>query len=231
MLFENNKKNMLKPSLGRNVIKILPFLNENKENPQYFITYKGHYLHCNGGIVVCPKTWGESCPICDFSTTQNVDTAIYTHLKAKQRTLYNIIDLSDGAFNSKVQIYDVSTWLFHRKLIPLIEQHLAPPELDSTTPTVEDTLNYLLAMNECKRQPCVNTDQLANRSVRFTFRKNNRFFHEYNNLELARNPFANSRKKYTGTPWNLQELIDNQHLRFEEVYDKLMAFLKSKGAR
>ena len=230
-----NRKNIWKPTwkptLGENIIKMVSFLDEDGKI-QFFSTYKAHYLDAVR-MIVCPKTWNERCPICDYLeyTGLNTDHDLYRRLKMKQKTMYNIVDLTSNPDNNEVGIHDVSTWLFHRELMDLLSQPgTTQPELRSATPTAEDALNYLIALDKFKNKSTPNVLSIYNNYLKFECRKPERFWrraclHEYNNFGLF--DFLPDRTIMEfGSGWNLQKLIDEQRITFEEIHEKLMYFLK-----
>ena len=117
----------LKFKKGNYKIDILPYTisvdnhPEAKKGEQWF--QRTYYIHFNVGAdnkaVICPKTIKKPCPICEhvkelYGTDTEENIALAKEIKAKERELYNVIDLNDE--DKGVQILDMSYFLFGKVL-------------------------------------------------------------------------------------------------------------------
>ena len=82
-----------------------------------------YFVHFNVGpdnkAVVCPRTIKKPCPICEhvkelYNSDTEENTALAKEIKAKERELYNLIDLDDP--DKGVQIFEMSYHLFGKAL-------------------------------------------------------------------------------------------------------------------
>jgi len=86
----------------------------------YERTYFVHrFIGIDQTSYVCPKkTCGEPCPICDFRSKlmkdPDANEKLIKDLAPKERQLFNVIDTKDK--NKGVQIWDISHYLFGKKL-------------------------------------------------------------------------------------------------------------------
>lgn len=118
---------LLKPKKGNHQWDILPYTvtvdthPEAKKGEQWF--QRTYFIHFNIGTdnkaFVCPKTIKKPCPICEhvkelYNTDQEENVALAKEMKAKERELYNLIDLNDQ--DKGVQILEISYHLFGRVL-------------------------------------------------------------------------------------------------------------------
>ncbi len=113
---------------GRQELVIVPFTMTNPKNRDdigtgeswFTLPYLRHYgIGAEQKNVVCPRTFGQRCPICEhrqFLLDKGKDRKDQEikDLAAKERNLYNVIDLADDT--DKVKILDVSYYLFGQKL-------------------------------------------------------------------------------------------------------------------
>jgi len=102
-----DKVDSFKPKEGRNRISIVPFKmtkTPNLENvpsgDEYFrLRVRKHYnVGPEGKVVVCPKTFGKKCPICEeqrrlVDSGKKWDDEVVSELRARVRDYYNVIDL------------------------------------------------------------------------------------------------------------------------------------------
>jgi hypothetical protein len=69
-------------------------------------------------MYICPTSIGKPCPICEAHTQAKKNSAMSKEevdaLRAKERVLYNVIDVNDK--NAKVMVWDVSYHLFTKQL-------------------------------------------------------------------------------------------------------------------
>jgi hypothetical protein len=81
------------------------------------------FVHYNIGsdnkAFICPKTIGKPCPICEyvkelFNSDEEENIELAKQIKAKERELYNIIDLDDQ--EKGVQLFEYSYHLFGKAL-------------------------------------------------------------------------------------------------------------------
>ena len=107
---------------------IIPYVVQSSNHPEvekgemwYQRTY---YVHHNLGedgnkSVVCPRSVNKPCPICEhvrelFNSEDEDDRELAKTMKAKERELYNVIDLDDQ--DSGVKIMEYSYHLFGKIL-------------------------------------------------------------------------------------------------------------------
>ena len=99
---------------GRNVLRVLPRSLEyfsKKGDTDFAFMYHVHYrlFDVDGyRAIVCKKTAGEKCPICDHGSSLN-DKAKEKTFRATERYVYNILDYESGLikiFESGPFIYD-----------------------------------------------------------------------------------------------------------------------------
>ncbi len=108
---------------GTKRIDILPYVVNGDSNPfaddgelhfeRTFFVHRG--IGPNQESFVCPaKTLGKKCPICEYLAElrrdPEGDADLIKDLKAKERQLWNVIDLSEK--DKGVQIWDISFFLF-----------------------------------------------------------------------------------------------------------------------
>ncbi len=102
------------------LIDILPYtvsIDNHKRVDKGDIWYERTYLrHTDIGVdkkrYVCPRTAGKKCPICEYQSElvkRGEKGEITEILKAKERQLYNVVDLEEEA--KGVQLWDIAyTW-------------------------------------------------------------------------------------------------------------------------
>lgn len=81
-----------------------------------------YWRHHNVGAeqikVICPKTYGGKCPICEevasLSRDYEINKSIISAIRAKERQLFNVIDLDDP--DKGIQIWEFSFFNFGQKL-------------------------------------------------------------------------------------------------------------------
>lgn len=111
-----------KPKKGRNQLIIVPFVmsGPNMEDiPAGELWFRYQMLkHFNvgpeGEAVICPKTVGKRCPICEHRAALLAQGKTKTDqevkdLAPKKREFYNVIDVDD---NSRLKIWEVSYYNF-----------------------------------------------------------------------------------------------------------------------
>ncbi len=127
-----------KPSKGKNEIIIVPFVmgpHKNMEEvPAEEIWFRFQILkHFRVGpedkSVICPRTIGKRCPICEhraalISQGKGTDDPEVRDLTAKKRELYYVLDLAD---DNKLKVYECSYHVFGRRL----EEEIREAEDDS----------------------------------------------------------------------------------------------------
>lgn len=59
------RKNIFKAKQDPQVVRIIPYVHNQNGNP--FIERNFHY-GLAGGTIVCPTTYGQSCPVCQFAS-------------------------------------------------------------------------------------------------------------------------------------------------------------------
>ena len=76
-------------------------------------------IGANKETVVCPSTFGNPCPICDYFQQQlreGVDYDDLAEIKKSDRTLYVVIPIGMKDFEKKPHLWDMSFWLFGKLL-------------------------------------------------------------------------------------------------------------------
>jgi len=115
------------PKKGINEIDIIPYKVTVENHPEgievgdlwYQRTVFVHYgIGLEDQSYICPRTIRKPCPICEHRLIilkdENADKSISDHLKAKERELYNVVDLSLP--ERKVQLWEISYHNFGRML-------------------------------------------------------------------------------------------------------------------
>ncbi len=118
---------VIKPKKGPYRWDIIPYVVKVDTHPE---VEKGDYwyqrtffIHFNVGpenkVVICPRTIKKPCPICEhvkelFNSGEDDDIALAKDIKAKERELYNIINLDDE--DKGVQLLEMSYHLFGKAL-------------------------------------------------------------------------------------------------------------------
>ena len=105
---------------GKNKFDILPFINKNGD-PAYKQEILMHYgVGPEEKGVICPKTVGKRCPICEqFAKLKNdpdADEKAVKALKPKERTLFNIVNKGEGAAEG-VMVLEIARYNFTRVLL------------------------------------------------------------------------------------------------------------------
>lgn len=116
-----------KPKKGKNEFIVVPFemdLKKNAEGVQpgelwFRLQILKHFrIGPDDKSVICPKTIGKKCPICEhraalISQGKATDDPEVKELSARKRELYYVIDLND---DDKLKIFECSYHNFGRKL-------------------------------------------------------------------------------------------------------------------
>jgi len=226
---EDNSISIWRPDNGPHLIKILTYVTE--EGPRYTFEYLGHYFPEDGSIV-CPRTWNENCPICDFIEISckgsGMDFLDFRFIRAKKRSLYNVVVL-DTKKEEKlgVQILDISSWFAERNLLDLFKELIQsePPEFDSLTPELEEVYNYIsdyVAYTLKAKEVADPIQILQENYVRFYVRGKRTFTMQMDHWGLE--PDERKCKCNELVPHNLENLLVKS--TFEEVYAKLRNYFK-----
>lgn len=122
---ENTER--FKPKKGTFSLDILPYTVNVSTHPEvdkgeqwYQRTFFVHYgIGRDERAFICPKTIKKPCPICDhvkelFNSDDEADSELAKSIKAKERELYNVIDLDDQ--EKGVQLFEYSYHLFGKAL-------------------------------------------------------------------------------------------------------------------
>jgi hypothetical protein len=116
---------LYKPEKGPVEFDILPYrvtVDTHPDVKKGDLWYRRIYFaHRNVGpeekFLVCPRTVGKRCPICEehqkLKKDPNAEEEVVDALRAKERELFNVV-MKDG--DGSVMILDISTYLFGRKL-------------------------------------------------------------------------------------------------------------------
>jgi len=116
------------PKKGRNQIDIIPYTVNVKHHPE---SDKGdleisrtYWIHNNLGDegkdkAICLKSVKKPCPICEYAaqlsrSDSEEDKQLSKDIKAKERELYNVIDLKNP--DDGVKVWDISYHLFGKVL-------------------------------------------------------------------------------------------------------------------
>jgi len=113
-----------RPKKGKFNLDFLPYVVTVNTHPEaakgeewYQRTIWVHYV--NKKAHLCPKTIKKPCPICDhvkelYNSDDKGDNDLAREMKAKERELYNVIDLDDQ--DKGVQLFEYSYHLFGKAL-------------------------------------------------------------------------------------------------------------------
>jgi hypothetical protein len=130
--YDGGVENFYKPTEGKNRISVIPYIVQNKNNPDGdelgFESYAlDVWMHRYVGVAnhsfICPeKTYGKKCPICeeirkiyqDNSINDEECANIVGPLKAKRRCFYNVIDMDNE--DKGIRIFEESYNLFEIEL-------------------------------------------------------------------------------------------------------------------
>lgn len=112
---ERNKSytDFFAPKTGENAIRLLPRSADifTKGDHRFAHEYMVHYnMFDTKGfrMLVCPKTSGDDCPICDYLASID-DKKIRDSLKVNTRFLYSLVDLVDN----KVKVYETGPGVYN----------------------------------------------------------------------------------------------------------------------
>ena len=116
-----------KPKKGTYNLDFLPYQVSVTTHPEvdkgelwYQRTFFVHYgIGNDSNAFICPKTIKKPCPICEhvkelFNSDDDNDVELAKDIKAKERELYNIINLDDQ--DKGVQLFEYSYHLFGKAL-------------------------------------------------------------------------------------------------------------------
>lgn len=116
-----------------------------------FKVHKG--IGVDGDTVVCPKTFGKACPICEHAKQLNDDGEDWEDIKeifAKDRSLYIIIPIDASKFEEdyeeKPYVFDMSYHLFEKQL----EEECQVDEDNEMFPNLEGGLTLDVRFREKK---------------------------------------------------------------------------------
>ncbi len=129
-----------KESSGKSKIDIIPYIvsvdnhpdaNQDNENGKEGNPWYKHpiYIHRNVGAenksIVCPKTIGKKCPLCEerarqFAEGMDKDDVVP---KASLRNLYVVIPIGHDDYDEDFHIWDISNFLFQDKLDDELEEN------------------------------------------------------------------------------------------------------------
>lgn len=130
-----------KAKKGKNEIMIIPFemdVAKNADNVPVgdlwfrFPIYKHFKIGPEDKVVICPKTVGKKCPICEHRAAlmaqgRPTDDVEVRELAARKRELYYVVDVQDKEKADQLQIFECSYHNFGRKL----EEELREADDDS----------------------------------------------------------------------------------------------------
>jgi hypothetical protein len=146
--------NMYKPDPGGRVrLDVMPYIVSDKKHldrdeeyeiaipgePWYKKPYKVHKnIGPNDESVVCPRTFGKPCPICEhrlqLTKEGETDKEALKALAAKDRNLYVVIPLGHKDYDETPHIMDISWWLFQ----DLLNDELEEDESNEVFPDLEE---------------------------------------------------------------------------------------------
>jgi hypothetical protein len=117
----------LEPEKGEMLLDIVPYEVSVKNHPQGIkpgdMWYERTYMiHFNVGpddqAFICPRTVNKPCPLCEeyskLKKDPDADEKTVKALKAKERQLFNVIDLESK--KQDVQVLDMAWWNFGKAL-------------------------------------------------------------------------------------------------------------------
>ncbi len=121
------KPEFFKAKKGTFELDFMPYVVTDKKHPEGIPVgdhwfRRDFYAHRGIGIdedmIVCPKTFGKKCPICEeyaiLKSDKDADEDVVKALKPSLRQLYNVIDR--GEAKKGIQLWDMSEFLFGRLL-------------------------------------------------------------------------------------------------------------------
>lgn len=117
---------------GEHTLCIIPYMAGDKDPDNkikegdftYTLTILVHYgIGINEDNIVCPRTYGDRCPICEYRKElikNEGEEDLIKALNAKTRCIYNVwVFDNETEINKGVQIWDSSHYLFQRQLVAL----------------------------------------------------------------------------------------------------------------
>lgn len=136
---------------GKIKLDIIPYIVSDKNHPDRYedegiavegeLWYKRPFqIHRGIGVskdtVVCPRSFGKKCPVCDYRDQQLGQGAEWDDvkdLKASDRNLYAVVPVGSKDYDRKIHIWDMSQHLFQRLLNDELEEdedYAAFPDLE-----------------------------------------------------------------------------------------------------
>jgi len=147
---------------GKHRLDIIPYEVTSKKHPdrndEFEVAIPGELwyklpfkIHRNVGgdndVVVCPTTFGKSCPICEYRSKlfkEGADKEDIDAVKASGRNLYVVIPLGDKEHDEKVHIWDISQYLFQN----LLNEEIDEDESFEIFPDLEEGLTLRIRFDE-----------------------------------------------------------------------------------
>lgn len=132
---------VFKPDGGTDYFDIIPYVVKSKHHPDAnpdipdsalpgeWWYKRPYWVHRDVGVdgetIVCPKSVGERCPICDYRDDElkkGTDWEDLKELKAKLRNLYVVVPINHKEFKEEMHIMDYSQYLFQNQLNAELEE-------------------------------------------------------------------------------------------------------------
>jgi len=145
------------------LLDFLPYLVSDPKHPNHEMApvgslwYKRPFkIHRNVGAdndtVVCPKSIGKPCPICDYQKkrfAEGADKEETTELYAKSRNLYIVVPIEQKDFDEIPHVWDMSQKLFQ----DILNDELEEDENNEVFPDLEEgkTLEITFAWEKLGR--------------------------------------------------------------------------------
>lgn len=153
--------NLFKEEPGRTTLDIIPYEVSIPNHPDldeqdqialmgdlwYKLPFKVHRnIGASNETVVCPKSFGKKCPICEYREKRFKEGAEKEEtdaLRASMRNLYAVIVINSKG-ERKVQVWDISQFLFQN----LLNAELEEDEDFGIFPDLEDGLSLKIRFEE-----------------------------------------------------------------------------------
>lgn len=154
--------NMFKPKKGKNYMDIIPYIVTDEKHPDrdkeldialvgepwYKRPYKVHKsIGPDNDSVVCLRSVGLKCPICDYRDKRVKEGAEKEEIKALRptdRALYVVIPIDDKDHEEKPHIFDMATFLFQDK----INEEIKEDDEFETFPDLEEGFTLAVRFSE-----------------------------------------------------------------------------------
>ena len=155
---------VLKEREGKMYLDFLPYIIKTDKHPDLDIRnevaeagslwYKFPFMvhksvGANNDSVVCPRTFGKKCPICEYREKRAQAGAEWEEIKiykASKRNLYAVVPIGEKKVEEVVHIWDVSDYLFQQ----LLDEELQNNEDWANFPALEGGRTLVIRFEEKK---------------------------------------------------------------------------------